>query len=187
MKRGLFLCLFALLFNQCSTPKSEWFQLVLIDLTNNEIALSQFKNSTIVFVFLSPECPLCRNYSLRINELQQEFENDTLHFVGVVAGTFYPTQEINEYLVKHRMRLTVLIDTDFKLSKALKATITPEVFVCTSGGAVVYSGAIDNWVIDLGQKRIETSEHYLRNALISLQQKTAVNPAKTKAIGCFIE
>jgi thiol-disulfide isomerase/thioredoxin len=187
MIRGLFLCAIALFLNCCSAPKTKWHQLVLKDLTNNEIALSQFKNGTSVFIFLSPECPLCRNYSLRINELQKEFENDTLNFIGVVAGNFYSKQEIKEYLVKHRMRLTVLLDTDFKLTKALEATITPEVFVFTSGGAIAYCGAIDNWVIGLGQKRLETSEHFLHNALISLQQKTPVNPTKTKAIGCFIE
>jgi peroxiredoxin len=187
MKSRLFLYIFVLLFTQCSTPKTDWFQLVLNDLTNNKIALSQFKTSTTVFIFLSPECPLCRNYSLRINELQHEFENDTLHFIGVVAGNFYPKQEINEYLVKHRMRLTVLLDPSFELTRALQASITPEVFVSVRGNTVAYSGAIDNWAIDLGQKRIETSEHYLRNALISLQQNEPVNPAKTKAIGCFIE
>lgn len=187
MKRWGFLCLFALLLNQCSIPKTNWFNLALSDLSDQQVALSQFKNSTVVFIFLSPECPLCQNYSLRINELQLEFENETLHFIGVVAGKFYPKPEINEYLVKHRMRLTVLLDTDFELTRALQATITPEVFVSAPDGTIAYSGAIDNWAINLGQKRLETSEHFLRNALLSMRQKTPINPAKTKAIGCFIE
>lgn len=187
MKRLAFLCALVLLLCKCSAPKTNWSDLTLNDLSGKQIALSQFKNSAAVFIFLSPECPLCRNYSLRINELQQEFENDTLSFIGVVAGNFYSSQEINEYLVKHRMRLTVLLDTDFELTRALQASITPEVFVCMKNGAIAYKGAIDNWAIDLGQKRLKTSEHYLRNALIALKQKTPVNPAKTTAVGCFIE
>jgi len=187
MKIWGFLCALSILLSCCTPPKTNWFDLTLSDLSNRQIALSQFKSNTVVFIFLSPECPLCRNYSLRINEIQHEFENDTLHFIGIVAGNFYSKQEIKEYLVKHRMRLTVLLDPSFELTRALQAGITPEVFVSVRGNPVSYSGAIDNWAIDLGQKRIETSEHYLRNALISLRQNEPVNPVKTKAIGCFIE
>jgi len=187
VKKLLLLCLIGLVLCRCEAPKPKWPQLKLNDLQNQPVSLQQWQNKHVVFIFLSPECPLCKSYSLRINELQQEFENDTIHFLGVVAGNFYPIEQIKHYLVKHRMKITLLLDPDFELTKALNASITPEVFVTKPGGKVVYSGAIDDWAIDLGQKRLQPNAHYLRNALISLQGNKPIVPEKTKAIGCFIE
>jgi len=187
VKKLLLFSLLVSLLCHCSVSKPEWPQLTLSNLKDQPISLQQWQNKPVVFIFLSPECPLCQSYSIRINELQQEFKNDSLEFIGVVAGNFYPKQQIRQFLIKHQLNLTVLLDPDFKLTNTLQASITPEVFLTKPGGSVVYSGAIDNWAIDLGQKRPVISEHYLRNALISLRSNSPINPEKTKAIGCFIE
>jgi peroxiredoxin len=171
----------------CSVSKSDWNKLELNALNGDLISLSKYQNIRVVFIFLSPECPLCRNYSTRINELQNEFENDTTIFVGVVGGTFYSRNEISEFLIRHKLRLPLLLDPKFELVKALNASITPEVFLMLPDGNVGYQGAIDNWAISLGQKRLAPSEHYLREALISLNQNKPISITKTSAVGCFIE
>lgn len=60
------------------------------------------------------------------------------------------------------------------LAKYLKATTTPEVFVLNNKGEVVYSGAIDNWAIDLGEKRQVITEFYLKDALNALLQNKKI-------------
>jgi hypothetical protein len=52
---------------------------------------------------------------------------------------------------------------------------------------VVYSGAIDNWAVDLGQKRQVITEFYVRDVLQALIHQQTIPYAKTQAIGCFLE
>lgn len=169
----------------CQT--SNWTQLHLNNLQNEPVELTNFAQTQTVFIFLSPECPLCQNYSVKINQLLQQHRSDSLHFVGVVSGTFYPQEQINRYLVKYDLDLPVLLDPEFKLAKALGAEITPEAFYTAPGGEVLYRGAIDDWAISLGQKRINVQNDYLHDAIVAYQNRSPIDPKKTKAVGCFIE
>lgn len=166
---------------------SNWTNLRLNSLQNESVELTKYAQSQTVFIFLSPECPLCQNYSVKINELVKEQTSDSLQFFGVVSGTFYPKEQISRYLIKYEMKLPVLLDPDFKLSRALNAEITPEVFYTAPGSEILYRGAIDDWAIDLGRKRINVQNDYLREAILAHQQRKEINPNRTKAVGCFIE
>lgn len=174
-----------LVLTGCQT--ANWDELQLRNLQNDPVALSDYAQQQTVFIFLSPECPLCQNYSVKINELVKEHTSDSLQFVGVVSGTFYPKEQIRRYLIKYEMELPVFLDPEFKLAKALDAEITPEVFYTAPGGEVLYSGAIDDWAISLGQKRINVQNDYLRDAVVAYQNRSPIDPKRTKAVGCFIE
>lgn len=181
----LALCILILTLSSCQT--SNWIDLHLNNLHNEPVALVDYAQSQTVFIFLSPECPLCQNYSVKINKLMQQHYSDSLRFVGVVSGTFYPQEQINRFLVKYDLELPVLLDPEFKLAKALDAEITPEVFYTAPGGEVMYRGAIDDWAISLGQKRINVQNDYLHDAIVAYQNQSPIDPKKTKAVGCFIE
>ena len=170
-----------------SCGKNDWSNLQLNNLEDQRVELSEYAQQQTVFIFLSPECPLCQNYSVKINELAEELASDSLKFIGVVSGTFYPKDQIQRYLVKYEMHLPVILDPEFRLAQALNAEITPEVFYTAPGGEVLYCGAIDDWAISLGQKRINVQNDYLRNAIVAHQQRKEINPTRTKAVGCFIE
>lgn len=170
-----------------SCGKSDWTQLQLKGLEEETVQLSQYAQQQTVFIFLSPECPLCQNYSVKINKLIQQRRSDSLRFVGVVSGTFYPQDQISRYLVKYELDLPVLLDPEFELAKSLDAEITPEVFYTAPGGEVLYQGAIDDWAISLGQKRINVQNDYLHDAIVAYQNRSPIDPKKTKAVGCFIE
>ena len=116
-----------------------------------------------------------------------QHRSDSLHFVGVVSGTYYPEEQISRFLVKYDLDLPVLLDPEFKLANAVDAKITPEVFYTAPGGEVLYNGAIDDWAISLGQKRINVQNDYLHDAIVTHQQRKEINPTRTKAVGCFIE
>ncbi len=174
-----------LLLSGCQT--SNWTDLRLNNLLNEPVELAKYEESQTIFIFLSPECPLCQNYSVKINKLMEQHRSDSLRFVGVVSGTFYPEEQISRFLVKYNLELPVLLDPEFKLAKALNAEITPEVFYTAPGGEVLYRGAIDDWAISLGQKRINVQNDYLHDAIVAQQNRSSIDPKKTKAVGCFIE
>lgn len=182
----LFLALVTLL--GCKQGPGDWSQLALHDIDGDIVELKVAQKQSTVFIFLSPECPLCQSYSVKINALMDRHASDSLQFMGVVGGTYYPKNEIMRYLRKYDlMTLPVLLDPEFKLVEALGARITPEVVYTARGGSTVYQGAIDDWAIDLGQKRLEVSRDYLHDAIKAHQARLPVDPNKTKAVGCFIE
>jgi hypothetical protein len=164
-----------------------WTDLELKWLSGENVNMNDLSAHQTVFIFLSPECPLCQNYTVKINQLIERHQSDSLLFAGVVSGTFYPSEEIKRYLIKYRMKLPVLLDPDFKLAGALGAEITPEVFFTAQGGKIIYQGAIDDWAISLGQKKLRVENDYLEAAIMAFQQNKVISPAKTKAVGCFIE
>ncbi|WP_431212950.1 redoxin domain-containing protein [Puia sp. P3] len=81
-----------------------------------------------VVVFLSPECPLCQNYSLPLNQLQKQYAGK-VEFSGVVPGRAYSTAEVLAFTTKYHIAFPVTIDSSKNLSASLKATITPEVYL----------------------------------------------------------
>lgn len=176
-----------LIFWLTACRHSNWTDLKLSWLSGEDVSLSSLSSNQTVFIFISPECPLCQNYTVKINQLIQRHQSDSLLFTGVVSGTFYPDNEINQFVRKYNLELPVLLDPEFKLARALGAEITPEVFYTAPGGEIIYQGAIDDWAISLGQKRLRAENEYLEAAIDAFQQNKVISPAKTKAVGCFIE
>lgn len=143
------------------------------------------KSPLSVIVFLSPECPLCRNYTKTFNELSKEFAGK-MQFIGIVPGKAYTTTEINRFIKEYSLKMNVFIDPSKKLTRSLKASVTPEVIVTDSKGIIYYRGAIDDWMISLGKKKEKPSIFYLKNALSQVVNKQPVILSSTKPVGCFI-
>lgn len=141
----------------------------------------------IVVYFLSPECPLSQNYTLAINELQADYGEKEVQFMGIFPGEWYSAEEIIAFKEKYQLQIPLYIDNKKELTIALGATITPEAFLLDSKGNIRYQGKIDNWVNELGKKKLEVSEKYLENAITAYLEETPIEPEKTKAIGCLIE
>jgi len=137
----------------------------------------------VVIVFLSPECPLCKNYLPGLVKLQNA--NKELNFYGIIPGTSYSLKDINELKKEFGINFDLLTDPSKQLSKYLGATTTPEVFLINEMGAVTYSGLIDNWASSLGQKRLVITEKYLEQA-IKEQLNGKQTSKKTIPVGCLI-
>ena len=162
-------------------------QIELEQLNGSAGQISPVQNALTVVFFLSPECPLCINYTLTMKELADEFQNDSVVFYGIHAGEWFTAKEVADYVSKYDLPITMFLDHGNQLAKALGATVTPEVFVLDSKSEILYRGKIDNWVNDLGKKKLEVSERYLHNALVAWRTDTEINPKRTEPKGCLIE
>ena len=153
-----------------------------------EKTISDFEKYTAtVITFLSPECPLSENYTKTLNDLEMAFKGNHVRFLHVFSGTYYSRDTIQQFIKTYQVKQEFVIDEKYHLAKQLNATITPESFVVNASGDVVYSGAIDNWAVDLGQKRQVITEFYVRDVLRALIHQQTIPYAKTQAIGCFLE
>ena len=137
------------------------------------------------FVFLSPECPICKNYSKILNELNDQWKQQ-VSFVGIVPGKSYSRKDINSFIKSYSISFPLYTDQSFALSKKLEATTTPEVILIDKNGMIVYRGAIDNWFVDLGKNRSKATSNYLDNAISQSLNGQTVVIHSTKPVGCLI-
>jgi len=139
-----------------------------------------------LFVFLSPECPLCKNYTTVLNKISQDFFRDSFVIVGIVSGKSYLPEEVNSFRKEFSVDFQLFIDPAKKLTNYLKATITPEVVLMSEKGKLIYRGAIDDWVTDLGKNKLRPEKEYLRLAVTQYINHQPVSIKKTKPKGCYI-
>jgi len=138
-----------------------------------------------LFIFLSPECPLCQNYSLVLNRLYGEY-GKRISFYGIIPGKTYDTKTISSFAKKYKIAFPLYIDRVLKLSRYLQATATPEVILLNNRSELLYKGAIDDWFADLGKQRSRATMNFLRDALDRQLGGEPVALKRTKAIGCYI-
>jgi len=140
-----------------------------------------------VLIFMSPECPLCENYSQVLADLREGFPSDSVAFWGIFPGQHYDKLSIQRFMARYHPPVEVLLDPEYSLTNALGATVTPEAFLLDQNGSVRYQGPIDNWIPELGVKRAVITEHYLQAAIEAVLQGKPAPAAEQAAIGCFIE
>jgi len=141
----------------------------------------------IVLVFLSPECPLCKNYTVTLNELLKTYEDKNVALFGIIPGKNYSTSEIEKYNRKYKLKFKLLLDEKYEMSTMLNAKVTPEAFLLNNKGEIIYSGKIDNWAVSLKRKRQIITEHYLTNALSASLNGLPVELERTEPVGCIID
>jgi thiol-disulfide isomerase/thioredoxin len=138
----------------------------------------------LVIAFLSPECPLCKNYSSKLISLKNKYVNEA-DFLGIIPGSF-DADEVVEFQKEYMPSWQIVKDTSLQLTQYLEGEVTPEVIVINSkSGRLVYKGAIDDWVVSLGKTKNRVSNFYLDVAINNfLNDKPAI--PFTRPVGCLI-
>lgn len=173
--------------NGCQN-QADIFSVELKNLQSQTVRLNEkgIRKLTVLY-FISPDCPLCRGYSLTFRALSEKYKNSDVFFAGIVPGTFYSNEEIDLFRIKYQIPFDIYIDDSKKLTHQLKAGITPEVFLLNETGAVIYSGKIDDWAEATGVHKQVVTQHYLSDAIDAFLNGKKINTARTKAVGCIIE
>lgn len=184
----LFAIILILIFTNCDKRKPKYTQVLGETIEAVQIKAIDLKGEYLVFIFMSPECPLSENYSKTINELSATYADKNVRFHIVFPGIFYLRPQIEEFLKKYHLPTEMVIyDPDHSFKEYFSATITPEAFLTDVTGAILYQGAIDNWAITLGKQRQVITEHYVIEAIESVLNNKHIKIKKTRAVGCIIE
>jgi thiol-disulfide isomerase/thioredoxin len=139
----------------------------------------------ILFVFLSPECPLCQNYTVVLNKLDRQYAGK-IKIYGIIPGKTYGKAEITDFVQKYKINYLLMADSSLRLSRYLKASTTPEAILLSSDDELIYKGAIDNWYQALGKSRIKATENYLQDAIDRALKQERVFLKRTTPVGCLI-
>jgi thiol-disulfide isomerase/thioredoxin len=138
-----------------------------------------------VYVFLSPECPLCQNYTRTLNQLEQQYAGKiTIH--GIVPGKTWKPTDITAFTTKYHITYPLQIDRDLKLAHSMHATTTPEAILLGPDNTVIYQGAIDNWYKALGRSAGKPTQNYLQDAIDYSLRHQPPPVKKTEPVGCLI-
>ena len=144
--------------------------------------IKSYKNT--VFIFLSPECPLSRNYIPELNRLKNAYKN--CEFIGVFPGKSYTLKDIKVFIKDYKVLFTTIMDDKKHLTQLLNGIVTPQVVLLSAKGNIVYSGLVDDKIIELGQQRQMASKHFLADAIEELEMNKKITINATKPIGCYI-
>lgn len=160
----------------------------VMPVTGKKFSLQQLReNKASVIIFYSPECPICISMTKSVREMADSFGLKGAKFYLVYPGTYYSKTHIRKFQQTYQLKPDGFRDDSKTLAKLLGATVTPQAFIIDSLGNIVYSGKIDNWFVDIGNRRTIITEFYLRDALSSLLSHRKITVKKTEPVGCFIE
>ncbi|HIF00475.1 MAG: thioredoxin family protein [Fuerstiella sp.] len=139
----------------------------------------------VVVAFLGTECPLAKLYGPRLTELQKEYEDKGVAFVGINANTQDSLAEITAYVTEHKISFPMLKDVGSRIADQFKAERTPEVFLLDKKRTVRYHGRIDDQYL-IGLSRYKVKRRDLAVAIDELLTGKSVSVSHTEPIGCHI-
>ena len=145
----------------------------------------------IVLVFSSTDCPIANAMAPDIERASQETAEAGGRFYLVHARTDLPHERTRTHASQYKLTMPVMVDRSHTLVKTLGATVTPEAFVLRiddhGGHTVLYQGSVNNLYGSVGNRRLNVTEHHLRDAIRSAAAGEAVEPSRRTPFGCFIE
>lgn len=141
----------------------------------------------VALVFLSDSCPVSRRYLPELNTFKELSASNGVSFYGVLADRYITAKAAREFVQAHGFSFPVVWDPSGELVRRLAPTVTPEAFVLSSAGELIYRGRIDNRFASIGVLRGKTTAHDLRDAVIRAGAGAPIEPRVTAPIGCFVE
>lgn len=152
-------------------------------------SLSDFRDKRVLVVmFTCNHCPYVQAYEDRIIDLQREFGERGVIFVGINSNDDrkYPEDSFENMVRRAEQKgynFPYLRDESQEVARAYGATHTPHIFVFDEQRRLRYTGKIDdNW-----REPEKVKERYLRDAILSLLEGKEIRIPETYAIGCTIK
>jgi peroxiredoxin len=138
----------------------------------------------IVVVFLGTECPINNQYLPRLADLHKSFA-DRVAFVGINSNVHDTPTRIAGHVKANGIPFPVLKDSANVVADDFGARRTPEAFVLSPAGKILYQGRIDDQ-IGIGFKRKQPSRRDLALAIEEVLAGKTVSQPRTEPAGCLI-
>ena len=137
-----------------------------------------------VILFLAPLCPICQNMSYDLRQLEAEFADAPVEFLGVFPNASTRQDQIDVFRETYDLKMDLVMDDE---DDQLDARWTPEAFVLDEHDSVLYRGRINDRYFAPGRRKNKTRHRDLRDAISDAIQGEEVRTPLTEAVGCPIE
>ena len=165
-------------------------KLSLDDFRGKTHALSDYADSkVIVLAFLGVECPLCKMYGPRLEQLSKDYADRGVTILGIDSNRQDSLTEMAAYARQHGIQFPLLKDLNNTIADSLGAERTPEMIVLDRDRVVRYRGRIDDqygFQSGTGYARPKVSRRDLVEAIDELLAGKPVSQPTSEAAGCLI-
>ena len=170
----IFIAILILIFVGCDSNKSYQYP--------SEFNRILDKKPFTVVVTYSVDCPVCQLYTSVLKDISGSLPNDSFQCILLKVNT-------QENCDINLPRFLVIDTGSLDIAKGIGMEVFPEVAIVNSTATVLYKGAIDGRVKEIGNTHFRPlpNEMYLNNALTQLRQKQQIKMSSTISKGCFIE
>ena len=166
----------------------------LTDAKGKKHSLADYKGKYVVLEWFNPECPFVKKHygGGDMQKLQETYAGKGVVWLTVdssapgTEGHLSPEQAEKTLSSWKMNQTTLLLDPDGTAGRAYNAKNTPQMFVISPEGKLLYMGAIDSKATP-NPADIAGATNYVKVALDeSLSGKAVSNPT-TKAYGCSVK
>jgi peroxiredoxin len=158
----------------------------LADSAGKTWSLADHKDrKAIVVLFLGTECPINNQYMPALAEMHKKYTAQGVQFLGINSNVHDTPTRIAAHIKAQSIPFPVLKDPANVVADDFGARRTPEAFVLSPEGKILYQGRIDDQ-IGIGFKRKAPTQRDLAVALDEVLAGKAVSTPKTDVAGCII-
>ncbi len=166
----------------------------LVDSHGVEHSLSDFEGSYVILEWLNHECPFVRKFynAGEMQRLQEYYTEQGVVWLSIISsregeqGWMTPDQ-VNEASAELGAAASaVLIDEPGDVGRMYNARTTPQMFIITPDGTLVYDGAIDDKPT-ANPADLEGAHNYVVAAMTSLFNGEEIAVNTTRPYGCSVK
>ena len=156
--------------------------------------LAEFRGRTVVLEWTNNGCPYVRKHydSGNMQTLQREATTDGIVWLQVISsargeqGYLDGPGAIARVRTDNAAPTATLLDPTGVMGHAYGARNTPQMFIISPTGTVLYQGAIDDHP-SARPSSLEGANNYVRAALADIEAGRAVQVAETTPYGCSVK
>lgn len=141
--------------------------------------------ATVLF-FVTDGCPITNSYMPEMNRIVATYTPQKVAFFAVYTDPSVPVSAIRQHAKAFDLHIPLVSDNAHLMVRRAGSTVTPEAAVFAPGGHLAYLGRIDDWYLDLGERRAAPTHGYLRQALDEVLKGQTVAIAQVPPVGCSI-
>lgn len=166
----------------------------LKDVAGKEHSLAAFKGKFVVLEWTNYDCPFVKKHyeTGNMQALQKTYTEKGVVWMSICSsapgkqGHFTPEQWAERIKQAQAVPTAILMDADGKVGKLYGAKNTPQFFIITPEGNIIYSGAIDNQP-GLEREKMKEAVNYVKRALDAALEKKPVDVPTTAPYGCSVK
>ena len=171
--------------NSSKTPPK---YLAALDLDGGVCRVTQRDdNKIVVLVFMTTECPLCRQYVPELNRIAAAVLDDRVAFLGVISDRSTTRSEAQAFRDEFGIGFPIVFDASGEIASALEPSHVPEAFIISPDREILYRGRIDDLYADVNKKRNVVRRHDLLDAVNAVIAGEKPEVRRTPPVGCLFE
>jgi peroxiredoxin len=166
----------------------------LVDTNGKKISLADFKGKYVVLEWYNPDCPFVGKHykSGNMQGLQKQFTSKGVAWIGIDSSApgkegNYPPAELNQISARNgASRTALLLDPEGMVGRMYGAKTTPDMYIISPAGILLYKGAIDDKrSTDLAD--VKTATNYVKTALEEAMTGKPILKSDTQPYGCSVK